>query len=371
MILTHIRIRNFRNYETLELSFENGIHLLTGRNAQGKTNLLEAIAYLSTTRSHRTSNDADLVQEGKDAFVISASIMKRNKTIELRTALNEQGKNLFIFQTPVKKVSDFIGEFNAVLFCPDDMTLFNASPRVRRRFIDMELSKVSKSYTRVLSDTGKLLKERNAYLKQAKIEKAYVDVLTDQLIEKQVIIIRQRHQFLKDLLTSCKGFYEELSQDDTCLSFEYRSCVAYHEDVEEIRKALHERYERSYERDCFLKQTTIGTHKEDFMFLVNGKDIASYASQGQKRSVLLSMKIGIVYMIQKIIQEYPVLLLDDVFSELDEFRKRKLLESLPKEVQIFITTTDIHEIPRLDDRTYINWVVDKGQVIKKTEARGG
>lgn len=359
-----MQIRNFRNYEKADISFSEGIHLITGKNAQGKTNLLEAIAYLSTTRSHRTNEDKDLIMEGKEAFVIRASVEKKQKVIELRTALNEQGKNLFIYQTPVRKVSDFIGEFNAVLFCPDDMTLFNASPRVRRRFIDMELSKVSKSYTKVLNDAGKLLKERNAYLKQYEVDMTYLDVLSEQLIEKQLIIIRQRHQFLKDLLASCKNFYQELSQDDTSLSFLYKSCVPYDENVDIMRASLRDKYEKSKERDCFLKQTTLGTHKEDFMFLINGNEIASYASQGQKRSVLLSMKIGIVYMIEKIIQEYPVLLLDDVFSELDEFRKRKLLSSLPKEVQIFISTTDVKEIPQLVDRRYCKWIVNAGSIMK-------
>lgn len=363
MILKHIRIHNFRNYERADVDFEKGIHLIMGKNAQGKTNVLEAIAYLSTTRSHRSNDDKDLIKEGEDSFVLSASIEKINKTIEIRAALNEQGKNLFLYKTPIKKVSDFIGEFNAVLFCPDDMILFNASPKVRRRFIDMELSKVSKSYTRVLNDVGKLLKERNAYLKTNKLDMKYLDVLSEQLIDKQIIVIKQRHQFLDDLLLYCKEFYHNLSKDDTSLSFEYKSCVAY-EDMDKMREALKDKYEKSRERDCFLKQTTIGTHKEDFMFMINGKEIATYASQGQKRSVLLSMKIGIVYMIQKIIKEYPVLLLDDVFSELDEFRKRMLLESLPVEVQIFITTTDIKEIPQLDNRMYYQWNVSNGVISK-------
>lgn len=364
MNLKSIKIRNFRNYEKVDMNFKNGIHLIIGKNAQGKTNLLESIYYLSTTRSHRTNEDKDLIKEGCEAFVISATIEKKNKLMDIRVALNEQGKNLFFYQTPVKKVSDFIGEFNAVLFCPDDMTLFNSSPRVRRRFIDMELSKVSKSYTRVLSDVGKLLKERNACLKQPHINMEYLDILSKQLIDKELVIIKQRYEFLKDLLKSSEGFYEDLSQDGTTLSFVYNSCVPYG-GLEMMKEHLEKKYEKALERDCFLKQTTVGIHKEDFMFLINEKEVASYASQGQKRSVLLSMKIGIVYMIQKIIQEYPVLLLDDVFSELDEYRKQKLLTSLPLEVQIFISTTDIHEIPKLYDREYYVYHVDNGKICSK------
>lgn len=362
MMLEKLSLRNYRNYEKADLVFTQGIHLVTGKNAQGKTNLLEAIAYLSTTRSHRTSEDRDLIQEGKEAFVLRASIKKQHKTMELRIALNEQGKNLYLYQTPIKRVSDFIGEFNAVLFCPDDMSLFQASPRVRRRFIDMELSKLSKSYTRVLNEAGKILKERNAYLKQEKIDDAYLSVLTEQLIEKQVIIMHQRQHFLNDLLENCASFYEELSRDQTTLSFAYHSCVPYSEDLEELRNRLKEKYQKNKERDRYLKQTTIGIHKEDFMFLINGKELASYASQGQKRSVLLSMKIGIVYMIHSLIDDYPVLLLDDVFSELDETRKQTLLASLPNDVQIFISTTDIHEIPVVDERVYIIWNVEHGNV---------
>lgn len=362
MILEKLAMRNFRNYERADIVFGPGIHLLTGRNAQGKTNLLEAIAYLSTTRSHRTSEDRDLIQEGKEAFVLRSSIRKQRNAIELRIALNEQGKNLYLYQTPIKRVSEFIGEFNAVLFCPDDMTLFQASPRVRRRFIDMELSKLSKSYTRVLNEAGKLLRERNAYLKQEQIDDAYLDVLTNQLIAKEVIIMRQRQHFLQDLLHNCESFYESLSQDGTKLSFVYQSCVAYCEEEKQLYQRLYERYQKHKERDRYLKQTTIGIHKEDFMLQINGRELSSYASQGQKRSVLLSMKIGIVYMIHSLIQDYPVLLLDDVFSELDEDRREKLLTSLPDEVQIFISTADLQEIPVVENKNYIVWKIHHGMI---------
>ncbi|MCI9524376.1 MAG: DNA replication/repair protein RecF [Erysipelotrichaceae bacterium] len=370
MNLSNLTLRNFRNYEKADLEFEHGIHLITGKNAQGKTNLLEAIAYLSTTRSHRTNDDQDMIQEGKDAFVLRASIHKHMKQVELRAAVNEQGKNLFLYRTPIKRVSNFIGELNAVLFCPDDMSLFQASPKVRRRFIDMELSKLSKSYTRMLNEAHKLLKERNACLKQDTIDPTYLEVLTQQLIEKQIVIIRQRHRFLIDLLENCHTFYKDLSNDDTNLAFCYHSCVEYSENEMELKQRLIKKYEKNKERDLFLKQTTTGFHKEDFMFLINDKEVSSYASQGQKRSVLLSMKIGMVSMIASLIHEYPVLLLDDVFSELDEYRKQKLLIALPKDVQIFITTTDVNEIPIIEDRRYILWNVNHGCITRGT-AEGG
>ena len=339
MRVSEIRLHDFRNYEDLQAVFSDGIHVLAGKNAQGKTNLLEALLYLSTTRSHRTNTDKDLIREKSEAFFIRAKIEKEHKKEDIQITVNEKGKNLFIYQNPVNRVSDFIGEFNAVMFCPDDMSLFNASPRVRRRFVDMELSKISKKYVSTLYVALKLLKERNAYLKQEHVDKAYLEVLTSQLIEEEVVIIQQRHYFLKELLEKCQKFYKELSQDDTLLNISYDSCIPFDEG-----------YPKARSHSC-----------RDFTFMINDKDLATYASQGQKRSVLLALKIGMVYMIRDIIQEFPVLLLDDVFSELDVYRREKLLTSLPAEVQIFISTTDTTEAEKIRKlRKVTLWKVANG-----------
>lgn len=365
MKLEKLRLHNYRNYADLQMEFADGIHILSGKNAQGKTNLLEAILYLSTTRSHRSNDDKDLIKEGEDAFFIKALIQKQRRQEEIRIALNEKGKNLFIYQNPVHRVSDFIGEFNSVMFCPDDMNLFQASPRVRRRFVDMELSKVSKTYVATLYLATRLLKERNAYLKQDHMDMAYLDVLTAQLVDASVVIMKQRYHFLQELLATCEGFYRELSNDDTQISVRYGSCVPYAEDETALRTALSKRYERNRQRDLLLKQTTCGIHKEDFIFELNGKELESYASQGQKRSVLLALKIGMVHMIHNMIDEYPVLLLDDVFSELDSTRRKKLLKSLPEEVQIFISTTDPIDLKALDSlRRVQQWKVADGHVMQ-------
>lgn len=362
MMLSSISLYHYRNYDQVSVSFPDGIQLLSGKNAQGKTNILEAILYLSTTRSHRTKDDQDLMMQGSDAFFIKADIQKENRKEDLKIAVNEKGKNLFIYQNPIIKVSDFIGEFNAVMFCPDDMMLFQASPRVRRRFVDMELSKVSKKYMNTLNNAQKLLKERNSYLKQSRINDEFLEVLTQQLIEASIIIIKQRFFFLQRLLKSCSPFYEQLAQDGTRLEVDYSSCVPYQSD-EGMREELKKRYEKDLEREKLLKQTLHGIHKEDFVFKLNGHEMSAYASQGQKRSALLAMKIGMVYMIQDIIHEYPVLLLDDVFSELDESRKMKLLKFLPESVQIFITTTDQLELSEIKNRRKVTlWNVEHGTI---------
>ncbi len=364
MKIEKIRLRNYRNYRDVQLNFESGIHLIVGKNAQGKTNLLEAILYLSTTRSHRIQEDKELILNGQASFIIDSFVKKEDTSFEQRICVNEKGKNLFIYHTPIRKVSNFIGEFNAIMFCPDDMRLFHSSPRVRRKFIDMELSKISKQYTSTLTTFHKLLRERNSYLKKEKVDIEFLNILTEQMIHHQVLIIKQRHQFLWNLLKYCKRFYEELSQDHTELSFEYASCVPY-DDLDIMEDTLRNKYKKTLDRDLLIKQTTVGIHKEDFMMLLNGKEIESFASQGQKRSVLLSLKVGMVHMIYSIIKEYPVLLLDDVFSELDAFRRRKLLISLPKEVQIFISTTEVMDIPCLEDRKFHIWKVENGCIRKQ------
>lgn len=363
MRLETLRLHDFRNYTDVNLTFSDGIHILIGKNAQGKTNLLESILYLSTTRSHRTNDDKDLIKEGEQAFFIKASIAKKQKKEEIRIAVNEKGKNLFVYQSPVNRVSDFIGEFNSVMFCPDDMNLFQASPRVRRRFVDMELSKISKTYVSTLYVATKLLKERNAYLKQDRIDDSYLDILTSQLVDASLVIIKQRYFFLEELLDKCKKFYHQLSNDDTTITVRYISCVPFSENEQILREELLKKYKKNKDRDLLLKNTTAGIHKEDFIFEINGKEIAGYASQGQKRSVLLALKIGMIHMIHKITKEYPVLLLDDVFSELDRLRKEELLKSLPKEVQIFISTTDMAEFEYMKcNRTVTLWSVTNGKI---------
>lgn len=363
MMITNIRLHQFRNYENCTVQLQEGIHLLAGKNAQGKTNFLEALLYLSTTRSHRTNTDKDLMKEGCDSFFIQGLIEKKNRKEDLKIAVNAKGKNLFIYGNPVHKVSDFIGAFNAVMFCPDDLSLFHDSPRVRRRFVDMELSKISKTYVATLYKATKLLKERNAYLKQEHVDLTYLDVLTSSLIEEEVIIIQQRHYFLEKLLEKCNLFYTELARDESAFRVLYQSCIPFSKDKEEMKQALAKKYEKQRDRDLYLKQTTCGIHKEDFTFMINDKDVSTYASQGQKRSVLLALKIGMVYMIHDIIHDYPVLLLDDVFSELDAFRRETLLRSLPKEVQIFISSTDTTEALKISKIRKVSvWNVENGQI---------
>lgn len=346
MILKKLQLRNFRNYEKIGLEFHEGINCILGKNAQGKTNLLESIYYLSTMRSHRCRDDGDLFCSGSDFFMIDALINKRKNDVSMRCISSSAGKKLFVYSQPVKRLSDFIGECNAVLFCPDDMGLFSAQPRVRRRFIDLELSKLSKSYMSLMNEFMKLLKERNAYLKSERVSKEFLSVLDERLSLVQCKILKQRTSFMKDLLNNCIDFYHDVSKDNTDLNFEYHTFVDSSLDEKRMQEEIFSKHQESLDRDILFKTTNLGIHRDDFTFLINGRDVDVYASQGQKRTILLALKVGIVSLIYQIKKESPILLLDDVFSELDEFRRLKLLEVLPMDVQIFISATEMSEFPK-------------------------
>ncbi|MDQ0360804.1 DNA replication/repair protein RecF [Breznakia pachnodae] len=360
MNLKLLSIVNFRNYEKVQVEFTPGIHVIVGKNGQGKTNLLESIYYLSCTKSHRIKDDRSLIKNNSTFFNISACIEKQGKEIEIRCNLNESGKNLFLYRNPIKKVSDFIGFFNAVMFYPDDMNLFSSTPKRRRQFVDLELGKLSKTYTKTLNDYYQILKERNSYLKNDTIDEIFIDTLDDQLIALQLKIVKQRKKFMDDILSKSEDFYLKLSGTHGKITYDYISDVNYDENEEVMKSQLYEKYKKNRKKDLYFKSTSIGIHRDDYMFYMNGEEVNTFASQGQKRVILLSLKLGIVYAIHEITGEYPILLLDDVFSELDEERRKKLLELLPKEIQIFISTTDMIQIENSNNIHY--WKIDNGMI---------
>lgn len=359
MILENLKIKNFRNYENLSIQFNQGIHFIIGKNGQGKTNLLESIYYLSCTKSHRTGNNFDLIKKSHSFFMLEADIRKNNKKIDLKCIVNEKGKNLYSFKNPMKRVSDYIGILNAVMFCPNDMNLFDSVPKERRKFIDLELGKLSKSYTSTLNHYYKLLKERNSYLKNDKVEENFISVLDEQMIDCQITIIQQRQKFIDDIIKNSKNFYDRLSEDKTEIHCLYQSFVLF-ENSDDMKKKMKEKYMKYRERDILYRQTHAGIHKDDFVFMINEHEIASYASQGQKRSILLALKLGIVETIYILTKTYPILLLDDVFSELDIDRREMLLKLLNDDIQIFISSTDKIEIN--EEKNIYYWIVEKGSI---------
>lgn len=367
MILSHLHLVHYRNYLNHSFDFSKGINYIVGKNAQGKTNLLESIYYCSTTKTHRNVDDECCIYEGYDSFRIDAVVVKKNRKADLTAIFSKSGKNLYLYRNPVKKVSDFIGFVNAVIFSPNDMNIFSAQPRFRRRFMDIELSKCSKTYMFTLNEYYRILKQRNAYLKSENIDREYLNVLDEKCAELQCIILRQRYKFLHDLTEIAQPFYEKLANDSTTTSIVYKTFV-HIDDESKMKEEILKIYQDNLQRDLFLKTTDKGIHKDDFILMINDKNADEYASQGQKRTILLALKVGIVKLIERIIQDEPILLLDDVFSELDEERRKTLLDLLPKNIQIFISTTE--KIQKNYDREIKTIVIENGKEIKEEQKNG-
>ncbi len=362
MILKKIHLVHFRNYENNTFYFGNGINYIVGRNAQGKTNLIESIYYCSTTKTHRNVEDECLIQKNNEAFKIEASLFKKNHEIEMMCIFSKSGKNLFLYHNPIRKVSDFVGFMNAVIFSPNDMNLFSAQPKVRRKFMDIELSKCSKSYMYKLNEFYHLLKQRNAYLKSEKVDLQYLSILDEKCAQLQSVIIHQRAVFLSELTSVSQKFYEQLSDDQTKFSIVYKTFIEI-DDEKSMTLKIMQLYQNNVEKDMLLKTTDKGIHKDDFILMIDDKNAEEFASQGQKRTILLALKIGIVKLIEKIIQDEPILLLDDVFSELDENRRETLLDLLPKNIQIFISTTE--KIQKNYNRDFHMIMIENGNEVKE------
>lgn len=361
MYVKNIKLRNFRNYSYLNLNLISGMNILLGNNGEGKTNLLEALYLLSTTRSHRNDDNKEMIAFNQQFAAVEGTVVSSQSEDKLGIVIQKTGKTLLLNNRPVKKNSEFIGRENAVLFSPGDMNLFTDSPKVRRRLIDVELGKLSNAYMYNLSNYLKCLKERNAFLKTSS-NNLLLETYTEMLMEPQIKIIKERSKFIKFLNAYITYFYNQLSGGQEKVQIVYRSFINEKDDEEIMKQQIKEAYDNTRDKDIFTRQTNLGIHREDYDFYLNGLNVAKYSSQGQKRMVLLALKLSIVQIIYQLKREYPILLLDDVFSELDANHRVCLLKLLPNSVQTIITTTDIREINLIRSQNVNVLHVEKGEI---------
>jgi len=357
MHLENIEMKNFRNYESAELSFSPSINVLIGENAQGKTNLIESIYFLAMTRSHRTAKDRELIRWESDFAKVKGYLQKKSHSVPLEIVLSNRGKNAKLNHLEQKKLSDYIGQLNVILFAPEDLSLVQGSPSVRRKFINMELGQMNKIYLYHLTQYQQILKQRNKFLKQAKYEpeydKVYLEVLTEQLAAEGAEVLYHRFAFVKQLTTWAQKVQADISNEKENLTIRYKTTSSAEDsmDVEAIFAVLEKDYESSLSKEIERGTTTIGPHRDDLIFYVNDKNIHTYGSQGQQRTTALSLKLAEIELMYETTGEYPILLLDDVLSELDASRQTHLLNSIQNKVQTFITTTSLDgvQMDLLDD----------------------
>ena len=348
MWLKSLKLKHFRNYEEADIHFHPGLNIFLGQNAQGKTNILESIYFLALTRSHRTRSDKDLVHFQEKELRVSGIIEKKTSTIPLDIELTTKGRITKINHLKQSRLSDYIGTMIVVLFAPEDLQLIKGSPSLRRKFIDIELGQIKPLYLSDLSNYNHVLKQRNSYLKNnQQIDEKLLSVLDEQLVEYGCRVIQHRLDFLQKLEKFAQEKHLEISQKKEILTIEYQSSIPLQQ-VDNIQESFRLALDKSRKRDLFKQNTGVGPHRDDISFFINKMD-ANYGSQGQHRSVVLSLKLAEIKLIENITKEIPILLLDDVMSELDNNRQLKLLETISQNIQTFITTTTLDHLQHLPE----------------------
>lgn len=340
MKIKSINITNFRNYSNQQVDFSDGLNVIIGKNAQGKTNLLEAIFICAIGRSPRTTKDKDLIKWESTYSKISLDILKKlgRKEIDIYLFTN-QNKAIKIDKIGIKKIGQLMGNFNAIYFSPDDLKLIKDSPEERRKFMDIDLCQFDKNYFYTLSNYNQILQQRNKLLKTTN-ESALKDTIAiwnDQLATSGAKLILSRLKLISSLKEKVGKIHKFLTNDKEKLVISYQGYTA--ETENDLKLLLLKKYEENIDKDIKLGFTTIGPHRDDIKIEANGIDLRSFGSQGQQRTASLTLKLAELEVFKDNIGEYPVLLLDDVLSELDKDRQQKLLE-ITKPIQTILTCTD-------------------------------
>lgn len=362
MILKSIELKNFRNYEDLDLKFDSGTNILFGDNAQGKTNILEAAYVSGTTKSHKGSRDKDMIRFGEDESHIRTIVEKQRKEYQLDIHLKKnRSKGIAINKVPIKKASELFGILNMVFFSPEDLNIIKNGPSERRRFLDAEICQLDKIYLSDLTRYNKILMQRNRLLKDMQHQPQLMETLPVwdmQLVEYGKRLIRRRRQFVEELSEIVTGIHRNISGKREELVLWYEPNI----DAEFLEDELN----RVREKDRKYAQTSVGPHRDDISFFIRGVDIRKFGSQGQQRTSALSLKLSEIELVRQTIHDTPVLLLDDVLSELDSNRQNYLLNSI-HDIQTMITCTGLDEFVR--NRFQIDKVfhVIDGHVSETTE----
>lgn len=335
MIVKSLTLKNFRNHDYISYDFQQGLNILTGPNGAGKTNIVEALYYLSLARSFRVDDDADLIEKGKDKAEIDAQISEGNLTRKIRVVITKDGRQVLINNKPISRLSDLAKCMNVVLFEPKDVMLFRGSPRARRNFLDISISKKSEPYLDYISRYNKVLKERNEILKSNILDQNLLDTTTEMLVKLSDPIVSYRQMYVKDINDILIKITRALTGEDNKIEVIYKPFVEYDQD---FKKKAYEAFKRAEESDYKKKATSIGIHREDISVSLNGRDIGEFGSQGENRIAALALKLSPYFLIEDK-DKRPIVALDDVMSELDQTHRQRLIMFLKKFEQVFITAT--------------------------------
>ena len=343
MQIKKLLLQNFRNYEREEFTFSDGLNVLFGKNAQGKTNCAEAVFYLCTGTSLRIKRDKQLIRIGAESAKIVAEVENRYGKVTVEADIYENKREIRVNGTKIARNADLMGHVNSVLFSPGELRLIQDGPEERRRFMDMSISQRSPAYYTALLRYKNILDQRNVLLKNQDVSLILdtLPVWDEQLCQYAAVIVKKRREFLEKLSPFAQEFHAFLTDNKEALSL--RPDRKYEGEEDEIAKTLMKRLENNYERDLRLGFTSVGPHRDDLDVTIGGVDAKAYASQGQTRTAALSLKLAEVQIFKEISGEYPILVLDDVMSELDLPRRKKLLKRIG-EMQTILTCTHAERV---------------------------
>lgn len=366
MNLRKIKLVNFRNYRRTEISFDKYLNIIIGKNAQGKTNILESIYVLGLTKSYKPQQSNNLIKNDEEKSIITGEIKVAKVYKKLSVDLDRKSKKVYLNDNELKKISQYIGNLNVILSSPEDINIIKGSPAERRNLLNLEISQISQKYLINLNEYNKLLKIRNDYLKQLSTkfvaDYKYLEVLTRNLISRAVIICKERAAFIDEINKNILNVYKTIMGEGE-LQVEYENSIDYLANEEEIYKF----YETNKEKEIYQGMTLYGPHRDDIKFILNSEDIKFFGSQGQQKLAMISFKLTEINVFRKITEANPILLIDDLFSEIDSQKRNRLIDFISDDIQVIITANDLRGInKRLLERAKI-FEIENAEIKEKVK----
>ncbi len=364
MQLNSLQLVNFRNYDNLYLEFNKKVNLIIGRNGQGKTNIVEAIYMLSFGKSFRTNKDKEIIKFNQENLYIGGNFSKEYTKGIIEIGISKSKKGIKVNKIHIQKIYELLGNINVVIFSPEDLRLVKEGPKERRTFIDKEISQIIPKYYNYLTNYNKILFQRNQLLKNNNVDDALLSVYDESLARYGSYVYILRRDFIKKIGIISAAMHEKLTNGQEVLSISYKNQIDLKKEdtIDTAYEKFLEKINKSRKQDIETRTTRFGVHKDDINIYVNKLDVRLYGSQGQQRTASISLKLSEIELINKEVGEYPILILDDVFSELDEIRQKLLVDNLSI-VQMFITTAeDSHKnIFNKDETTIFN--INSGKLV--------
>ena len=343
MKFINIKLTNFRNYRKLNLTFNPSKNIIIGENGEGKTNIVEALYVLALSKSFRGSHEDVIIMSGEESTCIEGTVKSQFKD-KYKLVLSKDGKKVFINNTKIDKISDYLSKINIVLFTSEDLKLIKDTPNTRRRLINIELSQYSNEYLKLLSNYNKVLKQRNAYLKMlyfnGNASKDYLDILTNQLIDIGLKLYNYRNDFINNISKYIEDNYYKIAKKHG-LVLDYKSDFS-NKSKEDVIKV----YTKNLDKDITQGKTTFGIHHDDYIFELNKNNLKDYGSEGEQKNAIISLKMAEIDIFRNDLNIIPILILDDLFSELDKKKINNILDFISDDIQTFVTTTELTKVDK-------------------------